>query len=317
MKHSFLLLFLFIFISNSFSQNVAQAEKRALKCLNKKISLSNHSAKNINELLATIKEYNLASKQRNYSTLQTKSIEISDLLNQATIFENDLLNVELLLECISGNEFEKTADENGYLVIYELVSFFEELIRRPSFRYEVSPEIWKKSLNELFYNNRETSDFNIVMYHILQTGFNNERARFLAYKKATENENTVSLAPSSSFADTEIETDEVVEFIEETPVQKEEIEYYTIVEEMPKSSLSETAYKAYFTQKNETKGKVYIRFAVMKDGSIKIIGILRGINKELNNIAIDLIRNMPKWKSAGKQRGVAVNVAFNQAIIFK
>ncbi len=63
-------------------------------------------------------------------------------------------------------------------------------------------------------------------------------------------------------------------------------------------------------------GKVYVKFIIETDGSVTKAEVLRGINEELNNEALRLVRNMPKW-SPGKQDGEPVRVYFNLPIYFK
>ena len=63
-------------------------------------------------------------------------------------------------------------------------------------------------------------------------------------------------------------------------------------------------------------GKVFIEFIVEKDGSVTNVKLLRGIGYGLDEIAMDAVRGMPKWKP-GKQRGIAVRVPLVIPIIFK
>ena len=56
-------------------------------------------------------------------------------------------------------------------------------------------------------------------------------------------------------------------------------------------------------------GVVYVGFVVKKDGSIDKVNIVRGIEKPLDNAAIDVVKGMPKWKP-GEVKGKPVNVSF-------
>lgn len=69
-------------------------------------------------------------------------------------------------------------------------------------------------------------------------------------------------------------------------------------------------------KKNGTQGRVVVHFIVNKDGSISDIGILRGIDSELDREAIRVISTMPKWKP-GMQRGEAVRVKYTVPIMFR
>lgn len=65
-------------------------------------------------------------------------------------------------------------------------------------------------------------------------------------------------------------------------------------------------------------GKCFIRFVVLKNGSIKNVNIVRGVPGciECDVEAIRVIYAMPKWKP-GMQKGKAVNVFYNLPINFQ
>lgn len=44
------------------------------------------------------------------------------------------------------------------------------------------------------------------------------------------------------------------------------------------------------------KGKVYVEFLVQLDGTVTNERVLRGIDPEVNNEALRVVRSMPKWK---------------------
>jgi protein TonB len=67
--------------------------------------------------------------------------------------------------------------------------------------------------------------------------------------------------------------------------------------------------------KNKIEGTVFIRFVVMKDGSIGEVEVLKGI-PELNDEAVRVVKQMPKWK-AGTNKGEPVDVFFTMPIKFK
>lgn len=138
--------------------------------------------------------------------------------------------------------------------------------------------------------------------------------------------------------DTEIEEDEIVEVpevVEEEEVVEQEI--FTVVEDMPKfkgcENLSGDAATQCTMQKiqaytakvdypqiaidNDIEGKVYISFVVDRDGSVKEVTLLRGVDKLLDNAAMKHIKSLPKFASPGKQRGKAVKVKYNIPIVFK
>lgn len=66
------------------------------------------------------------------------------------------------------------------------------------------------------------------------------------------------------------------------------------------------------------EGKVYLRFNVMKDGSINSVQVMRGIKDcmECDKEAARVVKAMPKW-NPGKNMGKAVNSQVTIPIIFK
>jgi TonB family protein len=95
---------------------------------------------------------------------------------------------------------------------------------------------------------------------------------------------------------------------------------YVIVEQMPQFLSGTTDMYNYIREnlKNpnpELHGRVIVQFVVDKDGSVKNIKILRGVCPELDNAAIRLLQNMPKW-TPGKQGGKNVKVTLTLPIVF-
>lgn len=62
-------------------------------------------------------------------------------------------------------------------------------------------------------------------------------------------------------------------------------------------------------------GTVYLTFFVEKDGSITGVKILRGIYPSLDSEAVNVVRNMPKWKP-GEQSGKPIRIQMNLPIHF-
>ena len=100
---------------------------------------------------------------------------------------------------------------------------------------------------------------------------------------------------------------------------------YDAVEVMPefpggtKALLSFIAENLKYPQKaidGQTEGRVIIRFVVNSNGEISDPTILKGINKNLDQAAIDVINKLPRWKP-GQQDGQPVSVRFTLPIVFK
>lgn len=64
------------------------------------------------------------------------------------------------------------------------------------------------------------------------------------------------------------------------------------------------------------QGKVFVQFIVDKNGKVKDVKILQGINSLLNNEALRVVATMPDWKP-GRQHGKPVPVIYNLPISFK
>ena len=105
--------------------------------------------------------------------------------------------------------------------------------------------------------------------------------------------------------------------------QQEEV-VFTVVEVMPKYPGGDEARMKYlvnaitYPEKARQSGKqgtVYVSYVVEKDGGITNVKLLRGFDKECDDVAMEVIKNMPKWEP-GLQRGKPVRVQFNMPIRF-
>ena len=64
------------------------------------------------------------------------------------------------------------------------------------------------------------------------------------------------------------------------------------------------------------QGRVIVAFIVEPDGSISNAKLVRSVDPCIDQEALRVVRQMPKWKS-GKQNGAAVRVKYNVPVIFK
>ena len=69
-------------------------------------------------------------------------------------------------------------------------------------------------------------------------------------------------------------------------------------------------------QENGTQGRVTVQFIVNVDGSISNIGIIRGVDPELDGEAVRVISTMPNWKP-GTQKGKPVRVKYTVPVMFR
>lgn len=115
-----------------------------------------------------------------------------------------------------------------------------------------------------------------------------------------------------------------LQVIAEEPKKEDDNKIYENVEQPPSFPGGEEAMYKYLkenlnyptiAQESGIKGRVYVRFAVMKDGSISNIKVTRPVDPSLDQEAIRLVKSMPKW-SPGKQNGNPVNVYFSIPVVF-
>jgi periplasmic protein TonB len=64
------------------------------------------------------------------------------------------------------------------------------------------------------------------------------------------------------------------------------------------------------------QGKIIVKFAVLSDGSVSRIEIIRGISPILDQEAARVVSTLPKWRP-GKQNGVPVSVWFTVPVTFQ
>jgi len=68
---------------------------------------------------------------------------------------------------------------------------------------------------------------------------------------------------------------------------------------------------------NDIEGKVYISFVVNVHGNVTNVKLLRGVDKLLDNAALNHLKQMPKFAKPGLQKGKAVSVKYSIPIVFK
>lgn len=100
---------------------------------------------------------------------------------------------------------------------------------------------------------------------------------------------------------------------------------YTMVEVMPEfpdgvkaliKYLSENMKYPADAEVSRTQGRVIAQFIVNKDGSICDVKIVRGVYESLDNEALRLIKDMPKWKP-GMEKGEVVRVKYTVPVVFR
>jgi TonB family protein len=107
--------------------------------------------------------------------------------------------------------------------------------------------------------------------------------------------------------------------IEEAPA-----EIFVVVEEMPVFPGGDEALMKFINDNVQfprsasekgISGRVIIRFAVMAKGNVDQVSVLKGIDPELNEEAIRVVKMLPGW-TPGRQGGKPVNVWYSVPISF-
>lgn len=97
---------------------------------------------------------------------------------------------------------------------------------------------------------------------------------------------------------------------------------FGMVEEQPSFPGGQAALMKYIAENLKrpntescVAGRVIVQFTIGKDGTVKDPKVVRGIAKELDEEALRVVRNMPKWKP-GKQMGEPVEVRYTLPVSF-
>lgn len=109
------------------------------------------------------------------------------------------------------------------------------------------------------------------------------------------------------------------------PQIKQDTPVFFIVEEMPDfQGKGIEGFREWVAQnlrypgsaaKDSIAGRVYVQFVVNSDGHVDRVKVARGVNPDLDQEAVRVVKSSPKW-APGKQRGKVVNVAYTIPIIF-
>ncbi len=123
---------------------------------------------------------------------------------------------------------------------------------------------------------------------------------------------------------------EIKPYVEAKPVEEEvEVEEeipFAIVEDKPTfqgkdaNEFTKWVYNQIeypeIAKENGIQGRVTVQFTIDKDGSVKDVKVLRGVDSSLDKEAVRVIQKSPKW-SPGKQRNKPVKVKYTFPIIFQ
>lgn len=123
------------------------------------------------------------------------------------------------------------------------------------------------------------------------------------------------------------ETENNLDFLieEEKEEEPEDPQIYISVQEYPSFPGGDHVFYEYISKnliypstarEIGLSGRVYVKFVIWKDGSVRNVEILRGIGGACDEAARNVIKNMPPW-IPGKQSTKPVNVQMVLPVIFR
>jgi periplasmic protein TonB len=72
-----------------------------------------------------------------------------------------------------------------------------------------------------------------------------------------------------------------------------------------------------YPKNSKLEGKVYVEFVVNEQGGIQDVKVLRGLDKEFDDISVNLIKKMPNWIPASDEKGNPISSKMILPINFK
>lgn len=64
------------------------------------------------------------------------------------------------------------------------------------------------------------------------------------------------------------------------------------------------------------QGRVMVGFVINEDGSVSDVKVLKSLTPELDEVAVEIVKGMPKW-NPGKQNGKAVKTKYTVPVSFR
>jgi protein TonB len=115
------------------------------------------------------------------------------------------------------------------------------------------------------------------------------------------------------------------DFVDNTVPEEEVVEPVLDIYMLEKEPEGREAFYAYISkhlkypkaaQQAQAEGKVFVQFVINQDGSISDVQVIKGLGFGMDEEAIRVIQQAPKWVP-GKQRGKPVKVRMALPIVFK
>lgn len=144
-------------------------------------------------------------------------------------------------------------------------------------------------------------------------------------QELTESKADISIATVAGVEGGDVDIADIVEHVVVTQVEPEKPVILERAEQKPQFPGGEAElYKWLYgelkyppvAQAKGTQGTVHLRFAVMKDGAVGQVQVLRGIDKDLDAEAVRAVKKLPKF-IPGRQNGQPAAVWYTLPVTFK
>ncbi len=122
-----------------------------------------------------------------------------------------------------------------------------------------------------------------------------------------------------------VEVMDYVEGVEEEVIEEEAIPFQLVEEKPSFMGGDANEFSKWVNQRlnypeiakeNGVQGRVILQFTVGTDGSVSNVKVLRGVDASLDQEAVRVVSQSPKW-TPGKQRDRAVKVTYTFPVIFQ
>jgi len=293
-----------------FAQNTDNIEKATLECIDGKLEKSgiDHSY-----LISSLDKLISFIKQDNNDSIFALNAEFDTIFTKSGFYKNSDLDYSVLIDCMeSSPDFDSTLIDSN-LSFYHLYELFNAVDNDTSLLYNTNPIILLQAYDQAVLKQDTTKDFyKVISLIYLSSVIHKDN---INRHKETEQSKEI----------TKLELEEAIE--EEITIENDSIYIsdkvynYHSIEEKPEYPGGFDSLEQYVVEKVKATGisqhyTVFVGFVILKDGSISNAKIVRGSDDDMNNIAIDIVNSMPKWK-AGKVEGKEVKVYFILPIKFE
>jgi protein TonB len=288
----FLASFLFSWYSEN-SSLLSDNDKVACVCVTLKRIKMKRNEKRVPDFDELIfenrnKEYGAYELRKSYKTVTSFSILLGAALSALLLF----------ILALSAPDEVKARETEGIVVILQTENLIEpEKVAQPEIKRPVHDQQQYK------YVAPEVVEDSLGLSELMITDFAIDS---LHDGSVTDLKEVINYDPDNTVTDPE---PEIRIFVEEPPMfpggQEELLKYVAKNLTYPQDALE-----------NNIQGRVFVKFAVWSDGSVRKIEVTKSIFPSLDQEAMRVISTLPQW-TPGKQNGTAVPVWFSMPVTFQ